>query len=293
MRCDGIRAVAAVLGAVVLAAGAISVPSTTAAWTDDVHVSSTAGAGTWSAPAAANPGDVVGAGPGTAVTGVTWTVPTLLPVGQTCVDVTVTGTSATPQPWSITVRLDGPPFFGAPASALYYGGTTQVTIAAGPTSATAVVSGVGTGTPFVSAWSNKLLTTTRTLTVRLCTMGTRTPAPADPSWYTATQAVSGSWTATRACVAVTVTGNRDTAAWPFWFGWQTSVELAAAKAHIVAAGRTVNYVSWSPDPSSGYQFTTSPAATSPVADRYTLTSGTLQPIRGTGSTTVTACVLGF
>jgi hypothetical protein len=67
---------------------------------------------------------------------------------------------------------------------------------------------------------------------------------------------------------LTVTATTDAGANPFYFGWQGTVDLKAAKNYLTAHGKTINYVSWSPDPSNGYQFTTPPAASNPVADSY-------------------------
>jgi hypothetical protein len=210
-----------------------------------------------------------------------------------CVTTTITGTTATPRPWQLLIHLDKAPFYGASAGDPYYRGGSQVNIAGVPGSPTlAKVTGVGPGSPWNASWSNSLLDSSKTLTVSLCDSSPKAPDLGDPSWYSAT-ASQGARSANQACVVLTVTAKTDATDNPFFFGWQGTVDLAAAKAWLTAHGKTVNYVSWSPDPSGGYRFTTSPSASNPVADSYSLTSGRAAAIKAGDSMTVTACVNGY
>lgn len=281
-----IAAALASVGAGLLALTAV-VP-TTAAWTDSVHVSAESSSSTWAAPPVNNPGDVVSPGDSTTLEDVAWTSPPN-PNSQVCTTISVRGQSATPAPWSVTLNLAGAPFFGA--SFLYYTGATQVAFQYSPGSAT--VTGVGTGSPWNPSYSNSTLTSAQTLTFTICGQPAGAPTVQDASWRSVSQVMQGTWTPTLACVAMTVTGTVDPVAYPFFFGWQANLDLTGAKQHIVNSGRTVNYVSWNPAPSGGYQFSTDPAATNPVADVYAITSGTMTALRGTSSQTITACVYGY
>jgi Bacterial Ig-like domain len=210
-----------------------------------------------------------------------------------CVTTTITGTSTTPKAWQLLVHLDKPPFYGAAAGDLYYRGSSQVSISGVSGDSTlAKISGVGSGNPWNAAYSNSLLDSSKTLTITLCDSSPKTPPVGDSSWYTATTS-QGTRSANQACVVLTLTAKTDVSTNPFFFGWQGTVDLTAAKTYLTSHGKTINYVSWSPDPSGGYQFSTSPAASNPVADSYSLTSGRALAIKAGGSTTVTACVNAF
>lgn len=235
-----------------------------------------------------NPGDVVSPGDNTTQEDVTWTSPAN-PASQVCTTISVRGQSATPAPWSVTLNLSGAPFYGA--SFLYYTGSTQVSFQHAPGSAT--VTGVGSGSPWNSSWSNSTLTSAQTLTFTVCGYPAGAPSVQDDSWRSVSQSMQGTWTPTLACVAVTVTGTVDPAVNPFFFGWQANIDLTGAKQHIVDSGRTVNYVSWDPWPSGGYQFTHDPASSNPIADVYSITSGTMTAVRAGSSQTIVACVHGY
>ena len=229
----------------------------------------------------------------TAIQDIDWQIPGN-PTTQFCVTATITGTSQTPKAWQLLIHLDQAPFYGASPNDLFYSGSSQVDIAAVAGDATlARITGKSSpGNPWNQSWNNALLDTSRTLTITLCDSSPRTPPPGNSSWYTAIT-TPGTQSANQACVRLTVTATVDEDANPFYFGWQATVNLAAAKQYLVSNGKTVNYVSWNPDPSGGYQFTTSPTATQPVADSYALTSGRMTPIKAGDSQTITACVHGF
>ncbi len=230
--------------AVLLAAGIVA--PTTAAWKDSTLVRASAAASTWSPPPIPNPGGVVGTGDehlghrhhlGDAVV-----------AGRHGLrDDRRHGTSPTAKAWSVTLALAGAPFFGAPVSSLYYQGSTQVVIAQGGSSSVANVSLSGTAhrsTPITATVCSPRRSRSRSRSAR------RAPA-------------------LRGCLELLVhhhagglgqldgharvrrghrEGLKSTSDWPFFYGWQGTANLTAAKAAIVAAGKTVNYVAWSPDP---------------------------------------------
>lgn len=283
-------------------AGAFAAPLTLALGTYDITVTSTDQAGNTATvvkpatlTAASTPATsvVVPGNANTAQQSVSWQIPSTAN-NQFCVTTTVTGTSTTPQPWSLSIDLAKPPFYGATANQLFYQGTAQVVIAPQPGDATkARVTGSSSpGNPWNAAWNNALLDSSKSLTITLCDSSPQVPTAGDASWYTVGQ-TQGTRTATRACVNLTVTATTTAADNPFFFGWNASIDLAAAKQYLIANGKTINYVDWTPDPSGGYQFTTSPGTTKPVADSYALTSGRMTAVKAGGSTTIVGCVVAF
>lgn len=229
----------------------------------------------------------------TAVQDIDWQIPNSS-TGTFCATTTITGTSTTPRAWQLLIHLDQAPYYGATASQLYYRGNSQVNIAAVPGSPDLTrITGVSSaGNPWNSSWNNALLDTNKTLTVTLCDSTPQVPTQGDSSWYT-TSTAKGTWSGSQACVVLTVTPTVKADQSPFYFGWAASVDLRAAKSYLTGLGRTINYVSWTPDSGNGYQFTTSPAASNPVADSYALTSGMGTAVKAGTPLTVTACVNAY
>lgn len=279
-----------------LGIGATASSTTTAAWTDPAHFTTAASAGYWGSTT--NPSDVVMV-PGneyTEITGTQWNVAAAPGNLDFCVTITITGTQPDPQQWELRADMSLPPFNGMTGtSGMYYGGSTQVAFSnPADDPSTLVIRGVGSGDPWNANWNNSLLTDQQTLQVTICVSYAPVPAAGDHSWYQTQQAPSGTWTDTLACVRLDATGLvTDLEANPFYFGWTANLDLTAAKAHITAAGKTLNYVSWSPSPSSGYQFTISPTTTSPPQDSYIIDSGRMTALRGTNTTGIIACVHGY
>ena len=236
---------------------------------------------------------IVPANTDTVMQDIDWQIPNS-PNGQFCTTTTLTGATASPKAWQLLIRLDKAPYYGATASQVFYRGNSQVTIspvAGDPTLAR--VTGVSNpGNPWNSSWNNALLDSSKTLTITLCDSSPQAPKAGDTSWYAATTA-KGTQNASQACVVLTVTPKVDEDDNPFYFGWQASVDLRAAKSYLTGLGKTINYVSWSPDSGGGYQFALSPTATNPVADTYTLTSGMMSAIKAGDPTTITACVNAY
>ncbi|MEV8252841.1 hypothetical protein AB0O95_02625 [Rhodoglobus sp. NPDC076762] len=270
---------------------------TVAAWTDPAIFVAEATTGTW-ANTAPTPSSIVIV-PGntsTSLDSTVWDIPASPTSSAFCVDVTVRGTDGTPREWQLHADMTLPPFNGRTGSdGIYSRGSTQArfsTSSASPT--TLVITGAGSGgSNWNESYNNRLLTDTQQLIITICVSNTPIAAPGATSYYSVTQTPT-TWTDTQACIAVTATGKvTDLQANPFYFGWQATVNLAAAKNRILSAGKTVNYVGWSPSPSSGYQFTTSPTAYYPPADSYAITTGRATAIKGTQSSTITACVYGY
>jgi hypothetical protein len=295
-------AVAAVIAVV---AGVGVAQQTEAAWSDPSTFAVKASAGSWAVtqPDPKAPADVV-ISPGnetTAVDGVVWNVASTPGNGDFCVTMRVTGRSATPTAWEVRADMSLPPFNGhVGTESIYYTGSTQVALSTLPSNnGVLVVKGIGAGDPpsspnWNAGYNNRLITNQQQLEVKLCVSQSPPPLLGDPTWYTVTQAQGSTWTSTQACVVLTATGKvTDTAANPFWFGWKGTIDLTAAKQRITGAGKTVSYMGWSPDPGSGYAFTTTPGVNLPPQNSYEITSGRVTPLRGTSSTTITACVYGY
>ena len=274
-----------------LTVSAAAPSSTSAAWTDRVLVSAAANAGQWADALVPPPAIVVGT-VDTVVDDVDWQI-TGTPTDPFCVEVAVTGDSATPEPWALLVHLDRPPFYGATVNEMYYRGANQVLITQDPNDSTlARITGVSTpGNPWNANYNNALLTSSQELVITVCDSSPRVPTPAPAAWYT-TSVTQGTWTPTQACVTITATAlvGEDN---PFYFGWEADLDLTGAKNEITSNHKTVNYVSWSPDPSNGYQFVTTPTTYIPVANSYHITSGRVTAIKYHTPASITACVNGY
>ncbi|MGA7759847.1 MAG: hypothetical protein WCA57_18555 [Ilumatobacteraceae bacterium] len=278
---------------VVLGIAASQFVPTQAAWNDSAFFTATASTGTWTGNGDISDGGISVGNTTTAITDIAWTVnsPT-----RFCVEVTVTGTSSTPQPWQLDVDLTRSPFNGVTVN--------DVTVqrgqkAQGPGNTMIVTGTMRPGRPFNPNNNNSPITDAQQALPRMC-VTTATPALGDPSWYTVTvtQGTGRNWRARRACLTVTVTTTvTDLASNPFFYGWQTTLDLAPAFARITGAGGTPEAVTWSPGPSGGSNFTTVPTTYDPVQPTYAITSGPNLAIRGQGSgsetATLTACVRDY
>lgn len=282
--------------------GSFAVDLTLTVGTADITVQATDQAGnavtvtqpvTFTAASSAASSVIVPGNTATSMQSISWQIPANAN-SQFCVTTVLTGSSTTPAAWSLLVDLDKPPFYGTTANRIYYQGSAQVQIAALPGDPTmARITGSSSpGNPWNAAWNNALLDSSKTLTVTLCDSSPEVPTLGDPSWYT-TQVSQGTRTATMACTTIVATATTTAADNPFFFGWRGTIDLTAAKQYLVNTGRTLNYVAWNPSTSNGFQFTTSPTATSPVADSYQITSGRMTAIKAGTSTTITACVHAY
>ena len=263
---------------------------TQAAWNDTAAFSATAS--TWQGIVDVSDGGISADDTTTVISDIAWSItsPT-----RFCVAVTVTGASSTPQPWQLEVDLSRSPFNGV--------GVNEVSIqrgqaAQGPGNTMIVTGTMRPGKPFNQNNNNSPITNMQEASPRMC-VTTTTPAQGDPSWYTVTvtQGTGTTWSATTACMTVTVTTNvTDLALNPFFYGWQTTLSLAPALDRITSAGGTPDAVEWTPG-AGGSNFDTTPTTYNPVQPSYAITSGTNTAIRGQGSgnetATLTACVRDY
>jgi hypothetical protein len=127
-----------------------------------------------------------------------------------CLNITLTGTSATPQAWGVSVDYSKPPFYG----------TTPVT-----DYQTTVVSNSGSTLKLAGGSGYATLTNTQTITILVCAYSGVTPAD-EPQAYSVGPEVHGTtWSNTLACEDRTITGNGY---YPFYFGWSTTFDMTAA-----------------------------------------------------------------
>ena len=211
-----------------------------------------------------------------------------------CTVANITGIDATPRAWAIRVDLNAAPWYRTAPHQIDLNGTGIVTVES-PSSV--LIKGRTHGGRFDPRTNNTPLTSDLTATITICNYNAPVPPPADPSWFTVST-TQGTWTDTTACVVVTIATTRsDFATNPFFYGWATTVDLTAAKARITGAGKTLNFVSWSPYPNGSTDFWASPESYQPPLDSYTLTSGFNAALRASGSgnesTTATVCVNGY
>lgn len=202
-----------------------------------------------------------------------------------CAVVSVTSTATVWTPWSLHVNLSGQPFDGAISSGFTKGGgATNVVVTPGNSRYDLITGSSNGASPDVqwnSDWNNRYLMQGRTVTFTLCT-NAPIPSPADPGYYTV---VPGPVTVQDSdyCLPLTVTGKQDISENPFFFGWETDVDLTGLLTDVSQAGRAVNYISWTPTSGVTVQ------QDSDVSTLYHVRSGALTSIRGGGSVTVTAC----
>ena len=272
---------AAVAAVLVLGAVSTSVP-TEAAWTDSTRFAAPASAGTWQTQTPAN-SVIVPNSPTTSITSTNWEISTGDGGAAFCVVLVVTGKSAQPTAWELRADLRKAPFNGIALDRVKSQGDPVTLRAAPGDPSTLLITGDST---------NRVLDSSRTVRVRLCVWDAPIPPVGDPSWYT-TSVAQGEWTTSKACKVLTVKGRvTDLDANPFFFTWVAQLDLTDAKRHVLSSGGVLNWLEFAPWPSDGYQFRLNPAATDPIADRYTVTGGRMTSIRGTQQVTVTACVHG-
>ena len=238
-------------------------------------------------PASASSGGISSANADTVIRSIDWNISR---ARQVCTVANVTGIDGTPRAWAIRIDLTASPWNRTAPSQIDLNGTGTVTLES-PSSV--LITGRSGRGAFNPRFNNTPITNTQTAAVTICNYNSPVPPPADPSWYSVTTA-QGTWTDTQACVVVTVTAS-GLATDPFFYGWTTSVDLTAAKARISGAGRTLNFVGWSPYPNGIDNYAANPVAYQPPLDSYTLTSGFDFALRGgvADSKTATICVNGY
>jgi hypothetical protein len=211
--------------------------------------------------------------PGTFMASLTWTLVTNNPV-QACFDVDVTTSSTTPVEWSLDVDLTQAPFNGvSPARFVLTGndGWRYRTVDAGA-GLMQITGRAETGTATVVAGQAHK--------VGVCHWGLPDPVQT-PGAYTVTH-TRGQWTATRACVDTTVTGNGTS---PFYFAWTTQVDMSDAVAHLTGAGNPVSAYTYGPE-----EWKLTRTGGGPV---FTVTSRSPASLHETESFTFTTCAVSY
>jgi hypothetical protein len=236
-------------------------------------------------------GGIVPANPNTVIEDIPWTINT---ARQTCAVIHVSGVDATPRHWALRIDLTKAPWSGTSPNNINLQGTGTLVIES-PTSV------LITGRTHRGGWdprtNNTPITASQTALISICDYNGPVPPPADPSWYTITT-TQGAWSDTQACLVVTATTTLGSVATvPFFYGWTTQVDLRAAKARITGAGRTLNYVSWSPYANGETDFAATPTTYNPPQDFYTIRSGFNLALRAAGgghdAHGFTVCVHGY
>jgi len=264
-----------------LVAAQTSVSPTTASWTDSVYMTAEVTAAPSDRPDTHGP--LTPGNEDTVIGDVQWQIPEKN-VGF-CSEIPVTTTSPTPIEWVIIVDLTEPPYAGATVSQLRAAWNNVLT--ADPQYPDiAYLSGASGFERVVEG---------TTVNASICLDNPLNPPPADSSWYTVDIAPIDpeDWTATSAQVGVTITGGQDLAEHPFFFGWETRLDLSDAFTAMEDAGGHPVDVRWTPDPASGRNFTAVPVGDADTARIYTLTSGPDLAIKGTQSVTITVHIAGW
>lgn len=228
-------------------------------------------------------GGISAANASTVISDIAWNIAT---PRQVCATVSVTGATSATSDWAIRVNLATAPWYGSAPGQIAVDGSGGVVA---ESASSILVTGRSGNGRFDPRTNNTPISNKETALVSICNDDAPVPPPADLSWYSTSQAPSGEWSATRACVVLTVSVERSS---PFFSGWVAPLDLAAAKAHIVDAGGTPGSVDWSPYPTGADDFEVSPATFVPPLDSYLLISGYDLALRSSDapSQSVTACV---
>ncbi|WEG10104.1 hypothetical protein PU630_06005 [Microbacterium horticulturae] len=266
----------------VLTAG--SFLATDAAWTDSsyVTVQATAAGSTDPTPIGPlTPGDET-------IIGIPdWNVPDENSWGF-CSTFTVSTESSEPVTWSVIIDMTRAPYAGATmqgdASYTKLRGMWPAKVVADPDDDSQALLVGESGQETVVAGQPR--------SVGICIDNPLIRPPGDSSWYDVSVEHGTSWGAPEACLDVTFTGKQDLDTYPFYFGWETTLDLSEPLALLADAGVTPDGIAWSPDPSQGYNYNATALDDGRVPTKYRLTSGLADSIRGTESFTLTACVRG-
>lgn len=281
-----------------------------AAWSARVTVTAGVSSGTWTStpvptpspsgstnpttPPATGTGIITVGNATTAMSEVTWTdfsgnaltpgTSASNPGRQTCALVQVRGTGATASPWSLDVDISGAPFYGTNPGFVYDGAWTLTQ----PNPTTLTLMGTS---PLTSAQS---------VQVRLCNywIHTSVPSTTTGTWTATTSDARWNADSSRVCQTVTITGTAtDLNAAPFYFGWDTTLDLSSAAAlYAQTMGRQPDTTVISPDPQYGYAYvidgdsSDSGSWRNSFSSTVRFSSGKTTALLGTGSTSVTACV---
>ena len=200
-----------------------------------------------------------------AATDITAVTPSQISASGACLTMAVTGTSSTAQAWQFQVDYSKPPFYGTQPSLDYQ---------------TRLVSTSGTVETLAGASGYATVTNTQTLNILVCAYSAVVPID-EPSAYTVgAQVQSTTWSATKACVDRTITGNGTL---PFYFAWSTSFNMAAA----ITLVKTAN-----PSAPGAFNFhadPTTPASYTNGTTTYAMTSYQGDDISGTGTFVAELC----
>ncbi|UJP40954.1 hypothetical protein [Cellulomonas palmilytica] len=262
----------AISGGTFTATGAAFTPPVTANGRAWVTVNGWPVPATWTyAPPA---GPVSPGNDSTVMPSIEWTLVTNNPV-QVCFIATVSTTSTTPVPWQLRLDLAQAPFNGATSGFTIVNapGGGDISWKLGITYDQAAMTARIAGKPDVNA-PITTITSATTLRFQVCHYGLP-PGVQTPSAYTVTYTNSPAWTATRACVTATVTGNGSSR---FYFGWTVELDMSAARAAVGAGG-------WTDLTGNLWQLT----RTDLGGNRFRFTSNTAANISGTQSYVFTYC----
>ena len=211
----------------------------------------------------------------TTLTQITWTLVTNNPV-QACFTATVTTTSTAPVEWRVTLDLAQAPFNGASPGGFSLQGSDswryqwyQNTPAPGFLQIGGTASGGRATITAGASWD-----------VQVCNWHLP-PGVQTPSAYTVTTART-TWTAKKACLATTVTGNGTER---FYFGWTALVDMRPAVDRLAQAGNPLSAYSYS---SNNWMLTRTSAPDVGV-NVFRVTSNTAADLAGSQSITFETC----
>jgi len=275
-----------------------------AAWSARVTVSAGVSSGTWSTPPSTDPesgtglkGDRIltpaqGIAFTTPVTWTDWTQDGPAAVADSlngpanrgrrmCAQVTVRSAGDEASPWRVVIDYSGAPYYGEKPT--YWDG---------------IVTDLDDHRIQITSYQPLAPGTIASLS--LCYAGFTAPAAvtAQAPWHVAQGDLRSDTLGGNAavCRTVTVTGDTDTATYPFYYGWTATVDPSdLASAFRKLHGTDAHYFSVSPDPGGGEQMTVDGATTGRIplddaSSAHTIGSGWQTALQGRGVYTFSACV---
>ncbi|WP_062079125.1 hypothetical protein [Demequina globuliformis] len=258
---------------------------TQAAWTDEVATTTAAFAGDWGA---GGDGDG-GISPGnddTVISDIQWAIAS--PV-QACANLTVTTESTTPVDWAVDVDMTSSPWNGVDPSL----GKVENGANAAIDGTVLHLTGIhDDGAPFNASSNNTPLSSAQVAKIRLCVYDGGDPPVGDADWYTTVQHAPVR-DGNKVCTSMDVIGLVDEDEYPFYYGWQATMDLTEAWEMLDDAGLSYNFTSMTPGPEGDYGYHMDPGTVSVDHSTYALTSAVHFSLHGTASGTVTWCLNGI
>lgn len=268
---------------------AMSVQPTAAAWTDDIVFSAQVSAGSWKTPDETSA--IIIPGPYTEVKNIQWFSPQSLSAqnNETCVYFEVEGTTHEPTQWSATVKMQDAPFYGT--SYLWNAAPWKIN---GQETVNPLFSAEGSDIRVTGDWMRGINRSHSQIgdvvPVGFCGNMGHPPTQASVQLYSAKQSIPEPWQENKGCVVLTVEATIDEYAHPFWYGWESIIDLSELYSHFLDSGGNVWNLQWTPYPTGDFDFTATEVPDKPHV--FALKSGYSTSLRSGSNINIQVCAEG-